>query len=59
MSTVQSPAGIVIPALADEAAASNAPAVSNLFYVIEFYITCPQLPLVVDFQVLNGVIFSK
>ena len=37
MSTVQSPAGIVIPALADEAAASNAPAVSNLFYVIEFY----------------------
>ena len=59
MSTVQSPAGIVIPAFAADENATKAPAVSNLFYVIEFYITCPQLPLVVDFQVLNGVIFSK
>ena len=37
MSTVQSPAGIVIPAFAADENATKAPAVSNLFYVIEFY----------------------
>ena len=48
MSTVQSPAGIVIPALADEAAASNAPAVSNLLYVVEFYMDSSHSLSIVD-----------
>ena len=59
MSTVQSPAGIVIPAFAVEANATKAPAVSNLFYVVEFARSCHQPVVVVDFQLLNGVIFSK
>ena len=48
MSTVQSPAGIVIPALAVDANATKAPAVSKLFYVVEFYMDLSHPLSIVD-----------